>query len=726
MGFLLGAAGELQARDSSARIDLVCRRGRSYDYSHTDFDGQTPATMALMKRPTFRPQQYASIPLLRGGYAEATHEGADHGGDFGEECTSQGEDGAAAMDEGAGLGGEFTEEHSVQGGREGLSVCGSKEQGGGALADPIARTSIGAERAELMSLINTYADDFSFFLGCANAKRLNELVPMQKTDRLQFLPGLIRKTSTFFRLICAYCLECPPYGIITRHSHSANAAYSESVCIHCFLYEPKFRIDDMTKAYQDVFVFRTRDSWLGLWHKLFPDVSALESAVFQAMEQSSNPTAGVDLVQKLIQFKTKSKDICRAPATTRADRLVVAQHEIDAAYHAVPTVLQAYPLFQGRPELVTLNPSAWLESQLSGLVRDFFENPLRGFSSVTGRNMKKFTLRKRFDPLSRIIDNRQDASAQFYEPHTTLTASTASEAMKIFCAAEVSPDLVLQGADLALWPSARELWNRLLVIANSTCRSLVEDDLMAEKQYQDEHSCESHQIYISHGAPGNQVEVSRAVEALVFAVYKIADLVGRSLLVIAALYPLFSAPCFKLAAGGATGLHVDKTSAANCAVRALAANVPPHCVVAIWCLFHPSQFAIICNYIWTTYNATCWRVTVLLDAADFAALALLGVVPMWLFQRPADIITIPAFCIHLVFNVVSNLKFAADSVSVWALRLQHTLQRVQVLTDGDQDLAHEIKNKCERKKGEVGGSIAQSGILTMLRLTEVLSRNDSA
>jgi hypothetical protein len=440
---------------------------------------------------------------------------------------------------------------------------------------------------------------------------------------------------------------------------------------------------------------------------------------------SSTNEAEMQALRKTLRAIKKASAV---PPLARRQRLEKAQQLINAAYAAVPPLISAsFSLFQGRPEIVRLTAS-WCMDALNQLADAFLGRPLQGFD---GRR-STVTLRKRTVAVGGSRRKRPvavhgislDAASLFYTDDTVLTIGNAAHEMKTFCVGEVSPTRVLQGADVALWPEAHSLWDRLLTSANKTCESLVVKDLMAEIVYQKEHNCEHHQFYISHGAPGVQKLVAVYLQVL-FTAFMVLhlNLAAQSNLVIEALYPTDSTK-FKLANGGATGLHVDKTAAANCAIKALAEDVPPDCVLAIWCMFSPAHFSAVCTYIWSKYKATCWRPTVLLDAVDFRALADLGVVPVWIFQRAGDIVTIPAFCIHLVFNVISNLKFAADSVSVWALRLQRTMQEVQVLSDGYQDLANESKDKKERARGEVGGSIAQAGILAMLRMSHLLPDED--
>lgn len=125
--------------------------------------------------------------------------------------------------------------------------------------EELAWPSPAEELVELKSIIASSCTVFSVLVQCGcggpeSTTGLSALVPDPANDTFAFEQSAMGASSVFFRLVCAFCLDCPPYGIVTRHSHSKVSKHSESLCIECFLYEPSLRTGIPTlasKTYKD-------------------------------------------------------------------------------------------------------------------------------------------------------------------------------------------------------------------------------------------------------------------------------------------------------------------------------------------------------------------------------------------------------------------------------------------------------------------------------------------
>jgi len=71
----------------------------------------------------------------------------------------------------------------------------------------------------------------------------------------------------------------------------------------------------------------------------------------------------------------------------------------------------------------------------------------------------------------------------------------------------------------------------------------------------------------------------------------------------------------------------------------------------------------------------------------------MGVYKMWIFQRPGDLIYIPINTPHLVINLVSNLKVAADHVTAETLFLVALRYAIQHMGDFPSLLREHHENK---------------------------------
>jgi hypothetical protein len=194
---------------------------------------------------------------------------------------------------------------------------------------------------------------------------------------------------------------------------------------------------------------------------------------------------------------------------------------------------------------------------------------------------------------------------------------------------------------------------------------------------------------------------------------------------------------FKSLVGTATGVHIDETEAANILVACLcyaslsdaARHVLPFAPLALWCLFRREDVLAVQTYL-AEKDHSLFVASYLFTTEDFKNLALRGIHPHWVFQRIGDTVFIAGMVAHAVYNIISCLKFAGDSISANHLAVTMTKIRVQALVEKRLYFAHRVPHMHYTGGGQVrppdgnklGAFLVDPVLLSLYNLKTLLSR----